>query len=395
MVIAILDSAMVPHGAAFWARTMTERLAERGHRMTLLVPPRSPLREPPPGFGAALRVVRLRNNFDLGAVLALRGYLRREGAQAFLFQGSRGIRLGGLAALLAGVPGVARVGIGGGLKATAYDRWLCRRAVTHFIANAGSIERELAALPWVGPKRITRIYNGIDLGAFGRSGVGRSDQSPNAQCSMPNAECGLRRERGVPEEAPVIAVVARLQAHKGHEDLLRALPALWERVPALRVLLVGQGPHEGRLRAVAAEVGAGERVLFLGHCADVRPALAAADLFVLPSHREGLPNAVLEAMAMDLPVVAAAADGTGEVVLDGETGLLTPPGDIEALSAAIVRLLQDAALRERLVRGARQRLEAQFSLPRAVAQVEALLQSVVWRGNTRWRGGGRASEERE
>jgi glycosyltransferase involved in cell wall biosynthesis len=291
-----------------------------------------------------------------------------------------------LAALLAGVPGVARVGIGGGLKATAYDRWLCRRAVAQFIANAGSIERELAKLPWVGAKRVTRIYNGIDLERYGvrRSafGVGTDKDrpvfaEPNADRRSPIAVPGLRRELGIAEGAPVIAVVARLQAHKGHEDLLRALPGLWERVPALRVLLAGQGPHEGRLRAVAAEVGAGNRVRFLGHCADVRPVLAAADLFVLPSHREGLPNAVLEAMAMELPVVAAAADGTGEVVLDGETGLLTPPGDVEALGAAIARLLDDPALRARLVCGAQQRLAEQFSLPRAVEQVEALLQRVV------------------
>src|SRR5687768_3364529 len=116
MTIAILDSATVPHGAAFWARTMAEQLAARGHRVTLLVPPRSPLRDPPPGGGASLHVVPLRSNYDLGSVATLVSCLRRERVDAFLFQGSRGIRLGGLAALLASVPGVARVGIGGGLK---------------------------------------------------------------------------------------------------------------------------------------------------------------------------------------------------------------------------------------------------------------------------------------
>jgi glycosyltransferase involved in cell wall biosynthesis len=382
MRVALLDSATVPHGAAFWARGMAEQLACRGHHVTLLCPPQSPLRDPPPRHGAALHTVPLRNNYDFASVAALWRHLRRERADVFLFQGSRGIRLGGLAAWLAGVPGVARIGIGGGLKSTAYDRWLCRRAVMHFIANAGSIEQELGALPWVGPGRVTRIYNGIDLERFRRSGVQAfrhsGNRTPAADATAPDTEGReLRGEWGIPDQAPVLAVVARLQAHKGHEDLFRCLPALWKRFPELRVLVAGQGPHEAHLRAVAANLERGAQVLFLGHCADVRPVLEAATLFVLPSHREGLPNAVLEAMAMGLPVVAAAADGTGEAVLDGETGLLTLPGDAEALGAAIRRLVEDEALRDRLVLAAHRRLEEQFSLPRAVDQVEALLRRLA------------------
>jgi glycosyltransferase involved in cell wall biosynthesis len=380
--ITLLDSATVPHGAAFWARTMAEQFAARGHRITLLVPPRSPLRDPPPE-NAALRLVPLRNNYDFGSVAALISHLWRERVDVFLFQGSRGIRLGGLAALLAGVPGVARVGIGGGLKATAYDLWLCRRAVAHFIANATAIQQELAGLPWVGPQRVTRIYNGIDLDAFRRASVQafrRSDRLvPNPRTpERPNAN--LRQGLRIPSNAPVIAVVARLQAHKGHEDLFRCLPGLWAQFPALRVLVAGQGPHEAHLRRVVAGLQAEDRVRFLGHCDDVQPVLEAADLFVLPSHREGLPNAVLEAMAMDLPVVAAAADGTGEVVVDGETGLLVPPGDRAALGAAVARLLVDGALRRRLTQDARSHLEAYFSLPRAVEQVETLLWQVARAG---------------
>jgi glycosyltransferase involved in cell wall biosynthesis len=367
MIISLLDSATVPHGAAFWARGMAEQLARRGHQVFLLCPPRSPLREPPPGSGVALRTVRMRNNYDLAAVAALVNHLRRERVDAFLFQGTRGTRLGGLAARLAGVPGVVRAGSGEGLKRTAYDRWLYRRAVTHFVANAGFIERELTALPWVGPGRVTRIYNGIDLERF----------RPGSLAGYGGEIHDLRQECGIPPEAPVVAVVARLQALKGHEDLLQCLPALWERFPELRLLVAGQGPHEGYLRAVAADLDPGRRILFLGHCPDVRPVLQAADLFVLPSHREGLPNAVLEAMAMGLPVVATAAGGTGEVVVDGVTGLLTPPGDPAALGAAMRRLLEEMALRKRLVNGARRHLEEQFSLTRAVDQVEALLRSVI------------------
>ena len=362
MIVSILDSATVPHGAAFWARDMAGQLARRGHRVTLLCPPRSPLRDPPPRFGSTLRIIPLRNNYDLLTVAALRRHLRREKVQVFLFQGSRGIRLGGLAARLAGVPGVAWVHSGGGLKTTAYDRWLCRRAITHFGAVSDSIARELAGLPWVGPGRTTRVYHGLDLEWFQPTGCRR-----------------LRGELALPDGAPVLAVVARLEDLKGHADLFRCLPDLWAQFPELRVLLAGQGPDEARLRALAADLDQRGRVRFLGHCLDVRPVLEAADVFVLPSHQEGLPFAVLEAMAMGLPVVATAAGGTGEAVIDGETGLLTPPADPAALGAALRRLLEDEELRERLVRGARRHLEEQFSFSRAVDQVEALLQRVASR----------------
>jgi glycosyltransferase involved in cell wall biosynthesis len=358
--ISLLDSATVPHGSAFWARGMAEQLARRGHRVTLFCPPRSPLREPPPGSGVILRSVPLRNNYDLLSVATLVRHLRRERVDAFLFQGTRGVRIGGLAAYHARVPGVVRFGSGEGLKATAYDRWIFRTAVARFIANAASIQQYLAALPWVGPDRVSLIYNGIDRKRF-----------------RPTGRRNLRQQFGIADGVPVLAVVARLQALKGHEDLLRSLPAVWERFPELHVLLAGQGPHEGYLRDLAQRLDTRNRVRFLGHCEDVRPVLEAADLFALPSHKEGLPNSVLEAMAMGLPVVATDAGGTGEIVGDGETGLLVPPGAPSAIAGALCRLLDDNTLRSRLVEGAWTRLDAQFTLTRAVDQVEALLGGVV------------------
>jgi Glycosyl transferase 4-like domain len=136
----MLDSATVPHGAALWAQAVAGQLARRGHRVTLLCPPRSPHRDPPPGFGVGLRTVPLRNNYDLLSVAALCRQLRREKVDVMLFQGTRGIRVAGLAAWLAGVPGVAWVHSSGGLKSTRCDRWLYRRAITHFGVVSDAIE---------------------------------------------------------------------------------------------------------------------------------------------------------------------------------------------------------------------------------------------------------------
>jgi glycosyltransferase involved in cell wall biosynthesis len=208
---------------------------------------------------------------------------------------------------------------------------------------------------------VTRIHNGVDLTHF-----------------RPTGARPLQQKGVLPVGAPVLAVVARLELLKGHEDLFGCLPELWRQFPELRVLLAGQGPDEAHLRAVAHGADPRGRLLFLGHCPDVRPVLESADIFVLPSRHEGLPYAVLEAMAMQVPVVATAVGGVGEVVRNEETGLLVAPRDGPALGAAVRRLLEETELRERLVAAARRRLEERFSLDRTVEQVEALLRRVTY-----------------
>jgi glycosyltransferase involved in cell wall biosynthesis len=149
--------------------------------------------------------------------------------------------------------------------------------------------------------------------------------------------------------------VTRLKAPKDGVTLARALRKL--EPGAYRAAIVGDGPDR---TAVAAELGdAGE---LLGERDDVAEQLARADVFVLSSRSEGLPMAILEAMAAGLPVVATAVGGIPELVADGETGLLVPPGDADALAEALRRLVADPELRRRLGDAARTRVEERFSL---------------------------------
>jgi glycosyltransferase involved in cell wall biosynthesis len=120
-----------------------------------------------------------------------------------------------------------------------------------------------------------------------------------------------------------------------------------------------------------------EAVTFTGVRADVPKILAALDLFVLPSLWEGMPNAVLEAMAAGLPVVATAVGGTPEVVMDGVTGLLVPPQDPSALAQAIERLLRDPDLRRTMGRAGRRRVEQHFDVRETVRQVEDLYETLL------------------
>jgi glycosyltransferase involved in cell wall biosynthesis len=159
----------------------------------------------------------------------------------------------------------------------------------------------------------------------------------------------VRKEFAIGEDQLGIAVVARLAEQKGHATLLLAATKM-ECLDRVRFVFFGEGPLRDSLEATARELGVERAVVFAGARSGVTALLPAFDMFVLPSLWEGLPIAVLEAMAVGLAVVATAVAATPEIVKDGVTGLLVPPDDSDALSAAICRLVSDDHLRNRLAR---------------------------------------------
>ena len=156
--------------------------------------------------------------------------------------------------------------------------------------------------------------------------------------------------------------VGRLRAPKDFRTLLHAMAALDRGTARLRI--AGDGPDRAELEHEIARLGLGSVVELLGTRDDVDELLAGADVFVLSSASEGLPMSVLEAMAAGLPVVASAVGGVPELVRDGETGALVPPGDSAALASALRTIVADPALRERLGEAGRRRAEQEFSLAR-------------------------------
>ena len=179
--------------------------------------------------------------------------------------------------------------------------------------------------------------------------------------------------------APVLLFVGRLAAIKGLLVLLDAVAALRPRYPDLQLVLVGDGPDRARLEARAAEPDLAGAVRFTGYRAQAEVAddLAACDVFVLPSFAEGVPVVLMEAMAARRPVVATRVAGVAELVEDGASGLLVPPGDPVALTAAIDRLLADASLRGRMGTAGRAVVEAGFVAHDEAARLLRLMQA--WR----------------
>ena len=175
--------------------------------------------------------------------------------------------------------------------------------------------------------------------------------------------------------------VASLEPYKGHSDLLRACALLAARGVAFRLLLVGDGVERARLEALARDLGLGDAVTFLGRRPRpaVRQLLAEADLFALASvttasgKKEGIPVALMEALASGVPAVATDVSGVHELVVDGATGLLVPERDPEALADALEALARDPALCKRLGRAGRAKVLKEYDLTRNVRRLHALM----------------------
>ena len=187
----------------------------------------------------------------------------------------------------------------------------------------------------------------------------------------------VRRELGFPPDAPMALFAGRLAPQKGVDDLIDALDLLQHVLPALRTLIVGDGPLRERLEDRASAYRLGSLVRFLGHRDDVPRLLEASDLLVLPSLYEGLPNVVLEAMRFRKPVVATAAPGTTEVVADGQTGLLVPMRKPTALAQAIRTVIEDTELARRLGEAGRARVDADFRVETMVERFAQLYESLA------------------
>ena len=173
---------------------------------------------------------------------------------------------------------------------------------------------------------------------------------------------GLRRSLGVQNQAVILAV-GRLSSEKGHAILLQAAARLekMNEAPDFRVVVVGDGPEQENLQRLTARLGIGQRIVMAGFQTDVRPYYCLSTLLALPSYSEGSPNVVLEAMAAGLPIAATAAGGVPEILEDGVTALMVPPGDPQAMAEVILRILRDKALASRLAAAARSCAQSKYT----------------------------------
>jgi glycosyltransferase involved in cell wall biosynthesis len=250
------------------------------------------------------------------------------------------------------------------------QRYACQFA-DRILVNADAVKDWLVKDGY-DSSRITIIRNGVDLRRF--------DATPDPE--------RLRRELGVPDGTPLVAVVSRLTRLKGLEHFLEAAAAISTRVPDARFLVVGEtSPMDraylGELQQYAERLGVADRVMFTGLRTDIPSLLASVNVAVMPSLNEALSNVLLESMAAGAPTVATRVGGTPEALVDGVTGLLVPPADTTALATAIVRLLNNPSLATHLGRAARLRIADAFSVKRMVSATEDLYLELLERKQRR------------
>jgi glycosyltransferase involved in cell wall biosynthesis len=274
--------------------------------------------------------------------------------------GKAGI-LGRLAAARAGVPVILHTihgpsfGPFQGPFANALFRSAERyaaRVTTHFVVVAEAMKQQYLAAGIARPDQYTRIFSGFALEPF---------------LSATN-DLQLRARLGLAPDDIVIGKIARLFKLKGHDDLFAIAPALVQRCPRIKFLLVGDGPWRGRLENQARLLGLEKHVVFTGLVVPsaVPPLVGIMDLLVHLSLREGLPRALPQALAAGRPVVAYDAGGAREVCLEGETGFLLRSGDLSGLSTRLLRLAQEPALRRRLGHCGQQFVRERFPVQRMV-----------------------------
>jgi glycosyltransferase involved in cell wall biosynthesis len=186
-----------------------------------------------------------------------------------------------------------------------------------------------------------------------------------------------RAELGAAPNDFLLIHVARFWPEKAHEVLLEAFQTIHSERPDTRLWLAGVGPELERIRTMTSAIGLDGPVRFLGFRTDLPYILALADLQVHPSHAEGIPLALCSGMAAGMPIVATAVGGIPEIVRSGYSGLLVPPGDPDAVAAAVLRLMHDDSERRRLCANARKFIETEYSLEAAAARLGAMYQEMV------------------
>ena len=346
-------------------RILTEArgFLDRGHRVTLVAPAEAPIAPAAERMGIPVAYVDIRSKRPAD-FFALRRWIAGNRSRFDLLNthSSTDTWLSAFAcATLRNAPPIVRTRhVSTTIRNRPTTRWLYTRATAHIVTTGEALRRQLARDNGIPLERMTSVPTGIDLARY-----------------VPGDAAAARARLGL-SDRPALGIVATMRDWKGHVVLFEALVRDRAGWADWQVLVVGGGPDRVELEARSHAMGLQNLVRFVGERDDVVPWLQALDLFVLPSTgQEGVPQAIMQAMACGIPVVSTTVGAITEAVDDGVTGLIVPPRDVAALGAALAQLRDDAPGRVRLGSAGRARAVLNFGIDRMLDDMEKVFRRAL------------------
>jgi glycosyltransferase involved in cell wall biosynthesis len=335
-------------------------MRERGHQVFLVTRPGTRIGKEAELAGIPVFRLAMASNLDLISVVRLALLLRRQNIEVVNTHSGVDTWVGSLAAKLARVPALVR---SRHLHLPLKRSWL---NFVHYLPDA-----------LVASGETMRGYLIKDCGFPAPKVVSIPTGIRFESLAPLRDRAAVRKELGVAAEAFLILMVGVIRGVKRHELALRALHVLVETVPGAQLVLAGEGPMRPDMERLAEQLGLADRVLFLGQRSDVGDLMNAADVLLLTSRSEGVPQAVTQALGLGLPVVATAVGGVPELVTHEQTGQLVPPEDVPAVAAALARVVQDIEWAKQLGAKGREHVRSRFSLDAMLDSTEGLYRTLL------------------
>jgi glycosyltransferase involved in cell wall biosynthesis len=353
-------------------RILTEArgMQARGHEVRLVCPPSARIYTEAPRFGIPVEALAIERK-SMAGLRAMRSYLSAKRRMSFDIVNCHSSTDTWLTALAlmgrAAAPALVRTRhVSAPVANNLTTKWLYRGASAMVVTTGEALRVDLVERNGLDPARVVSVPTGIDL----------------AHYTPPSGDqrAGARRMLSVDDKSFVIGIVATLRSWKGHRYLVEATAALKSQGRNVRLVIVGDGPQRRLLEQQVEEAGLGGVVDFRGNQHEVTPFLHAFDVFALPSYaNEGVPQAILQAMACAVPVVTTDAGAIGEVAQDEDTALVVAREDAKALAGALARVQDDPAAAKVRAQRAHDKVAARHSLAAMLDQMEQVFQSALSR----------------
>jgi glycosyltransferase involved in cell wall biosynthesis len=349
--------------------TTTDLLHRRGHRVWLACPPASRLAEECASRGIPVLPLDVRGYAHPVLAARLSRFLRRNSIEILHSELSRDLATLVAAIRFSGrkIPLLLTKQMGSYIMKRDPLHRLTYAHVDRVLAISNVLRKNVLETTPMVPDRVVVLHHAVDTEEFSPA---RGDR------------LRIRREFGIDDTETLVGFVGRFSPGKGHEDLLEALHLLKSGFPRLRCLIVGEASlgekgYEQEIRSMATRLDLDTVVGFAGFRRDVPAIMSAFDVFAFPSHAEAFGIVLIEAMAMERPVVSTNCDGVLDIVVDGTTGVSVPPRSPKEFAAGLARLLLDSSLRERMGRAGRQRVMHMFNQSTRIERLEEIYREVL------------------